>query len=160
MRGGKAGHTDQGLSRALERALSGREFLLDGRHRRSFLQRDIVHASALQTVSAAPIVATARERGGHRGERRQGCQRLDREPRGPPKRVVLHVKQSISPMTQERKLVTPSGTNEAQVLVGKREMADVGPTYRASRPRGAARRVRGATLASRVLRISCWRTQR
>jgi len=60
----------------------------------------------------------------HDGSKRRTCD--------PPKRIALNVKQAISSIVQAPKAHDASRAHEARVLVRKREMAEVGPTHRAS----------------------------
>jgi hypothetical protein len=54
----------------------------------------------------------------------------------PPKRICTDVDQAITSCEQPRKRHDPPRTGEARVLVRRGEMADVGPTHRASATQG------------------------
>jgi hypothetical protein len=100
------------------RGVAGRKLLIDRRHLRSSRQCDTVHAGVLRTISAAFLVAFACERIGTRAEKRQRCQRLGRASRPAEANRTEREQANFPDVARAASPRTPSGTNEAWVLVG------------------------------------------
>jgi hypothetical protein len=99
-----------------------------------------------------------RQRFGSHASRREDNAHRDGSPEGetcdPPKRIVLNVKQAISSIARTRKRSTHREPTRRGCSYEEREMAEVGPTHRASpctRSRKASRRSDAGRGALRTL---------
>lgn len=131
--------------------VAGQAFLVDGRYLRSSIRCTTFTRVPANDARRLVWKATACERGA-REKGATGILEARSQKRGPPKRIALNVKQAISSMQQRRKPMTALGTYEARVLVHSCELAEVGPTHRASRGRKGRKVNRRREAGRRALR--------